>query len=78
MITVQEMEPNSRLAADVHNGSCSGAILYPLDGFVADATGTGHSETDLDATPDETWWIRVDSAEGSPDQWVACGQVLPN
>jgi len=76
MVTVQGLEPNSRHTAHVRDGSCAGAILYPLDGFVADATGAGHSETDLDATPDATWWIQVDSTEGPSDQWVAWGQVL--
>jgi len=76
MIAIQGLEPNRPHAANVRNGSCSGPVLYPLNALAVNATGYGYSDTDLDATPDGTWWIQVGDPESPPDQWVACGQIL--
>jgi hypothetical protein len=75
MVVLQGLEPNSHRAVQVHNGSCSGAILYPLEAMVADANGTGYSNTNLVATPDATWWIRVSRADSPSESTVVCGQV---
>jgi hypothetical protein len=76
MVMLQGLEPNSRRAVQIHNGSCSGEVLYPLEVMVADANGTGYSNTNLAATtPDARWWIQVSRDESAPEPGIACGQL---
>jgi hypothetical protein len=75
MIVLQGLEPNSQRMVNIHRGSCAGAILYPLETMVADANGTGYSNTTLAATPEASWWNRVSQAGSPSAAGVACGQV---
>ena len=77
IITLQGLEPDSRHAAHVHNGSCSGGVMYPLQVVVADAEGTGTSSSTVAAAPDATWWLQVHRAESPPGPGISCGQVMP-
>jgi hypothetical protein len=75
MVMLQGLEPQSRRAVQIHAGSCSGAILFPLEVMVADANGNGYSNTNLSATPDASWWIEVSRTESPSESSIACGQV---
>jgi hypothetical protein len=75
MVVLQGLEPHSRRAVRIHSGSCSGAILFPLEVMVADANGNGYSNTNLAAMPDASWWIEVSRAESTLEPGIACGQV---
>jgi Cu/Zn superoxide dismutase len=75
MITVNGLEPNSRHAAHIHNGSCTAGILLPLEVVVADANGVGTSNTTLPQAADATWWIQVHRAEAPPGPGIVCGAV---
>lgn len=77
MLMVSGLEPNSRHAAHIHNGACSGGISYPLEVVVADDSGAGTSTTALSAAPDATWWIQVHRAESPPGPGIVCGQAMP-
>jgi len=75
MVTLQGLEPNSRYAAHIRSGSCSGVILFQLEDMLADANGTSHSETNVAAAPNATWWIEIGGAANPSGLHVACGQV---
>jgi Cu/Zn superoxide dismutase len=77
MITLRGLEPNSRHAAHVHNGSCSGGVMHPLQVVVADGEGTGTSSSTVAAAPEATWWLQVHRAESPPGPGISCGQVMP-
>ena len=77
MITLQGLEPDSRHAAHVHNGSCSAGVVYPLQVVVADEDGIGTSSSTVAAAPDATWWLQVHRAESPPGPGISCGQVMP-
>jgi hypothetical protein len=75
MVVLQGLEPQSRRAVQIHSGSCSGAILFPLEAMVADGNGNGFSNTNLAAMPDASWWIAVSQTESPSESSIACGQV---
>ena len=75
MVVLQGLEPQSRRAVQIHAGSCSGAILFPLETMVADGNGNGYSNSNLSAMPDASWWIEVSRTESPSEASIACGQV---
>ena len=77
MIALQGLEPDSRHAAHVHNGSCAAGVVYPLEVVVADGDGNGTSTSTVAADPDATWWLQVHRAESPPGPGISCGQVMP-
>ena len=80
------LAPSSSHPAHIHAGSCAhqGAVDYPLNAVMADATGVADSKTTVSSIkeggiPDSTWYVNVHNGPGlSPDvqfQPLVCGDV---
>jgi len=77
-VTFTGLAPNSAHANHVHDGSCTGSILYPLELLQADASGMARAVTELSATVEfERWYVNVHEGGTLPSPGIACGKVTP-
>src|SRR5205814_727015 len=54
------LPPNSKHANHIHDGSCTGSILLPLQDLQADASGNATAVTDITQEVDFTrWYVNV-------------------
>jgi hypothetical protein len=83
-VTLSGLEPNSTHAAHIHKGSCEsqGAVVYPLDNVVADASGNANVKTtvnNVSTIPSTGWYVNVHRATALSTQTgfdpIACGNV---
>src|SRR5581483_4488339 len=76
IVTVWGLEPGSEHTNHIHNGSCTGAILFPLQKLVADKSGMARAVSSVPAAlnPD-TWWVNVHAGYALPSPGITCGQV---
>jgi hypothetical protein len=76
VVTVYGLEPGSTHLAHIHNGSCTGAILFPLHNLVADRSGTARTTTPVPAGINfDTWWVNVHASYELPSPGITCGKV---
>ncbi len=87
-VTLSGLEPNSTHIAHIHKGTCEaqGAVLYPLNPIVADASGKGTSTTTVDqvtSIPATSWYINVhlggtkdELSTQTGDDPISCGNVV--
>lgn len=72
------LQPNSRHLNHIHDGSCSGPILYPLEVLVADTSGMARAVTEL---PGEVefgrWYVNVHAGDTLPSPGIKCGVANP-
>jgi CHRD domain len=83
-VTLSGLEPNSTHAAHIHKGSCEsqGAVVYPLDNVVADASGNANVKTtvnNVSTIPSTGWYVNVHRTTALSTQTgfdpIACGNV---
>jgi hypothetical protein len=75
-VTVYGLGPGGTYINHIHNGSCTGPILFPLDNLVADATGTARAVTQVRAPIDtDIWWVNVHASYFLPTPGITCGKV---
>jgi hypothetical protein len=76
IVTVWGLEPGSEHVNHIHNGSCSGSILFPLEKLVADKTGVARAVSSVPgALNPDTWWVQVHAGYALPSPGITCGQV---
>jgi hypothetical protein len=85
-ITLTGLAPSSTHPSHIHTGSCSnqGAVVYPLQNIVADATGNATVTTMVpnitNGIPASGWYVNVHNGPGlSPDEQflpIVCGDVV--
>ena len=76
IVTVYGLEPGSEHVNHIHNGSCTGGILFPLEKLIADETGVARSITSVPGAINlDTWWVNVHAGYALPSPGVTCGQV---
>lgn len=76
VVTVYGLEPGSTHLAHIHRGSCTGAILFPLNNLVADRRGVASAETPVPAGLNvEEWWVNVHAGYALPSPGITCGKV---
>jgi hypothetical protein len=76
IVTVYGLEPGSEHVNHIHNGSCTGGILFPLEKLIADETGVARSVSSVaGALNPETWWVNVHAGYSLPSPGITCGQV---
>ena len=77
-VTFTGLAPNSAHVNHVHDGSCTGSILHPLELLQADAAGMARAVTELGASVEfERWYVNVHEGETLPSPGIACGKVTP-
>jgi hypothetical protein len=77
-VTFTGLAPNSAHANHVHDGGCTGSILYPLEVLQADASGMARAVTELEASVEfERWYVNVHESATLPSPGIACGKVTP-
>ena len=77
-VTFTGLEPNSAHVNHVHDGSCTGSILHPLEILQADASGAAQAVTELAASVEfERWYVNVHAGGTLPSPGIACGKVTP-
>jgi len=77
-VTFTGLEPNSAHVNHVHDGSCTGNILHPLETLQADASGMAQAVTELGASVEfERWYVNVHAGGTLPSPGIACGKVTP-
>jgi len=75
-VTVYGLGPGGTYINHIHNGSCTGPILFPLDNLVADATGTARAVTQVRSPINtEIWWVNVHNTYYIPSPGITCGKV---
>lgn len=74
---VTHLQANTQYTSHIHDGGCSGGILYPLATISTDAEGTGQAVTEL-ATEVAfgRWYIDIHSGGPAPSS-ALCGAVNP-
>ncbi len=76
IVTVYGLEPGSTHVNHIHNGSCTGSILYPRADLVADHDGVARSASLVHAALDtDTWWLNVHAGYALPSPGITCGKV---
>ena len=76
IVTVYGLEPGSEHVNHIHNGSCTGAILFPLDKLIADESGVARSVSSVPGAINlDTWWVNVHAGYALPSPGITCGQV---
>jgi len=76
IVTLYGLEPGSEHVNHIHNGSCTGAILFPLEKLVADSRGIARSVSSVPGPINfETWWVNVHAGYSLPSPGVVCGDV---
>jgi Cu/Zn superoxide dismutase len=74
-VTLSGMAPNSAHAGHIHNGACSGPILFPLATIRADSAGQGSGTATVNAPLDlANWWVQYHASDNPPGAPIACGQ----
>jgi hypothetical protein len=77
-VTVLGLPPNSKHANHIHDGSCTGSILLPLQLLEADASGNANTVTDIDEQVDfARWYVNVHESATLPSPGIICGKVTP-
>lgn len=77
-VTFTGLAPNSAYANNVHDGSCTGNILHPLQTLQADASGMARVVTELGASVEfERWYVSVQEGDPVSSPSIACGKVTP-
>jgi len=83
-LTLSGLQPKSSHAAHIHIGSCAsqGAVVYPLQNVVADATGNANETTtikNVSSIPSRNWFVNVHYGTNISTQTgfnpIACGNV---
>ena len=83
-LTLSSLQPNSSHAAHIHAGSCEsqGAVVYPLQNVVADASGNANvttTITNVSSIPRSNWYVNVHYSTNLSTQTgfdpIACGNV---
>lgn len=75
-VSMSGLQPNSRHANDIHDGSCTGPVLFPLQTLEADANGTALAMTDLKAEAViGGWYVNVYTGDAPSGDSIACGVV---
>jgi len=75
-VTVYGLSPGGTYINHIHNGSCTGPILFPLDNLVADSTGTARAITQVRAPINtEIWWVNAHATYSIPSPGITCGKV---
>src|SRR4051794_40114712 len=76
IVTVYGLEPGSEHVNHIHNGSCTGNILFPLEKLIADKTGVARSVSSVPgALNPATWWVNVHAGYSLPSPGITCGPV---
>ncbi|HLH24760.1 MAG TPA: hypothetical protein VK066_19740 [Chloroflexota bacterium] len=76
IVTVYGLPPGSEHVNHIHNGSCTGNILFPLERLVADDNGVARSVSSVPgAINPDTWWVNVHAGYALPSTGITCGQV---
>src|SRR6266700_3248341 len=84
-LTLSGLQPKSSHAAHIHIGSCAsqGAVVYPLQNVVADATGNANVTTtikNVSSIPSRNWFVNVHYSTNISTQTgfnpIACGNVV--
>ena len=81
-VVLQNVQPNTRYAADVRDGSCSGQVLHSLQPVTSDASGAGLSVADVPASVEfGRWFVSARPAAatsgGALNGGLLCGQANP-
>ncbi len=77
-VTFTGLAANSAYANNVHDGSCTGNILHPLQTLQADASGMARVVTELGASVEfERWYVSVQEGDTVSSPSIACGKVTP-
>jgi plastocyanin len=75
-VALSGLAPGSAHAGHIHQGSCNGPVLFPLETITADANGQGRATATVDAPLDlGTWWVQYHTSDSPPGTAIACGQV---
>ncbi len=83
-LTLSGLQPKSSHAAHIHVGSCAsqGAVVYPLQNVVADASGNANVTTtikNVSSIPSRNWFVNVHYSTNISTQTgfnpIACGNV---
>jgi hypothetical protein len=75
-VSMSGLQPNSRHANDIHDGGCTGPVLFPLQTLEADANGTALAVTDLKAEAViGGWYVNVYAGDAPAGDNIACGVV---
>jgi hypothetical protein len=76
IVTVYGLPPGSEHVNHIHNGSCTGGILFPLQKLVADEVGIARSVSSVPGAINlDTWWVNVHAGYALPSPGITCGQV---
>ncbi len=84
-LTLSGLQPKSSHAANIHVGSCAsqGAVVYPLQNVVADASGNANVTTtikNVSSIPSRNWFVNVHYSTDLSTQTgfnpIACGNVV--
>ncbi len=84
-LTLSGLQPKSSHAANIHAGSCAsqGAVVYPLQNVVADASGNADVTTtikNVSSIPSHIWYVIVHYSTDLSTQTgfnpIACGNVV--
>ena len=77
-VVMMRLEPNSTHVNHVHDGSCTGAILLPLEPLQAGADGMARAVTELAQEVEfGRWYVNVHAGAALPSPGIACGRVNP-
>jgi hypothetical protein len=77
-VIVLRLEPGSTHANHVHDGSCTGAILHPLEPLQAGNDGTATAVTELTQEVEfQRWYVNVHAGAELPSPGIVCGKVNP-
>jgi CHRD domain len=84
-LTLSGLQPKSSHAAHIHAGSCAsqGAVIYPLQNVVADASGNANETTtihNVSSIPGRNWYVNIHYSTDISTQTgfnpIACGNVV--
>lgn len=75
-VSLSGLAPGSAHAGHIHQGSCNGPILFPLETITANANGEGNATAIVDAPLElGTWWVQYHASDSPPGPPITCGQV---
>jgi hypothetical protein len=78
VVTASGLQPNSRHVNHIHDGSCTGTILIPLQTLEADGSGMARAVTEIDQQVEfGRWYVNVHAGDTLPSPGIMCGQVNP-
>jgi hypothetical protein len=77
-VIVLRLEPGSTHVNHVHDGSCTGPILQPLQPLQAGDDGTATAVTELTGEVEfERWYVNVHAGAELPSPGIVCGKANP-